>query len=160
VKCYKKRQQSITVPDLVLPLGVENTDVIQEALKFTWPRPVLLVASRLFHHIDEMICFPLLVVALGQARLVHVAQLLLLLLLSCVEGHLLGQGVFVSDGEHFFRCPWVFYGELIDQGQVPESLFVEHNNRLIVDLRDDVSFVAKMLDELPEGLSLLLDDAG
>jgi hypothetical protein len=43
---------------------------------------------------------------------------------------------------------------------VPESLFEEHNNRLVVNLWDDISLVAKSLDELPEGLSLLLDDAG
>jgi hypothetical protein len=53
-----------------------------------------------------------------------------------------------------------FHGELLDQGLVTESLLQEHNNRLVVDLRDDVSLVAKSMDELPEGLSILLDDAG
>jgi hypothetical protein len=62
--------ESVTVSGLVLFLGVENEDAIQEAFKFTWPRSVLLVASRLFHRIDGMIRFPLLVVALGQTRLV------------------------------------------------------------------------------------------
>jgi nitrate reductase gamma subunit len=79
--------ESVIVSGLVLSLRVENTDAIQEALKFTWSEPVLLVASRLLHHIDRMIHFSLLVVALGWARLVHVAQVLLML--SSVEGHLL-----------------------------------------------------------------------
>jgi hypothetical protein len=48
----------------------------------------------------------------------------------------------------------------MDPGRVPESLLEEHDNRLVVNLRDAISLVAKMLDELPEGLSLLLDDTG
>jgi hypothetical protein len=56
--------ESVIVLGLMLFLGVENADAIQEALKFTRPGPVLLVALRLFHRIDGMICFPLLVVAI------------------------------------------------------------------------------------------------
>jgi hypothetical protein len=81
---------------------VENADAIQEAIKFTRPGLELLIASRLFHRIDGMICFPLLIMALGRARLIRVTRLLLLLLLSCVEGHFLGQGTLVCDGEHCF----------------------------------------------------------
>jgi hypothetical protein len=55
----------VAVLGLVLSLGVENTDVIQEAFKFTRLGPVLLVASWPFHHIDRTICFPLLIMALG-----------------------------------------------------------------------------------------------
>jgi hypothetical protein len=152
--------ESVAVPGLVLSLGVENADAIQEAFKFTHPRLVLLVASQSFHHIDGMIRFPLLVMALGWARLVRVAWLLLLLLFSCVEGRLLSQGILVSDGEHCFWCPGVFHGDLTDQRWVAKSLLEEHNNRLVVDLRDDISLVVESLDELLEGLSLLLDDAG
>jgi hypothetical protein len=94
--------------------------------------------------------------ALGWARLVRVTWLLLLL--SAVEGHLLSQGVLVSDGKHLFLHPQVFHGELTDQGWVPESLLKKHNNRLVVGLWDDVSFVVESLDELLEGLSLLQDD--
>jgi hypothetical protein len=57
--------ESVIVPGLVLSLGVKNTDAIQEAFKFTWPGLVLLVASRLFHHVDRMILLTPLVVALG-----------------------------------------------------------------------------------------------
>jgi hypothetical protein len=57
--------ESVTVLSLMLSLGVEDADAIQEAFKFTRPGPVLLVVSQLFHHIDGMICFPLLVVALA-----------------------------------------------------------------------------------------------
>jgi hypothetical protein len=52
--------ESVTVLGLVLSLGVEDEDVIQEAFKFTRPGPVLLVVSRPFHHIDIMIHFSLL----------------------------------------------------------------------------------------------------
>jgi hypothetical protein len=48
----------------------------------------------------------------------------------------------------------------MDQGWVPESLLEEHYGRFVVDLRDDISLVAETMDELPEGLSLLLDDTG
>jgi hypothetical protein len=92
--------ESVAVPGLVLSLGVENANAIQEAFKCTWPGPVLLVVSQPFHNIDRMVCFPLLIVALGRAWLVCVARLLLLLLLSCVESRLFSQGVFVSNGEH------------------------------------------------------------
>jgi hypothetical protein len=152
--------ESVTVSGLVLSLGVENADAIQEAFKFTQPGMVLLVVSRPFHRIDGMIRFPLLVMALGWARLVRVAQVIFLLLFPSVEGSLLDQGVLVSDGEHCFWRPRVFHGELRDQGRVSESLLEEHDNRLVIDLWDYISLVAEMLDKLPEGLSLLLDDAG
>jgi hypothetical protein len=93
--------ESITVSGFVLSLGVENGNVIQEAFKFTRHGPVLLIASRSFHRSYRTIRFPLLVVALGRAGLVRVARLLLLLLLSGVEGRLLGQSILVSDGKHF-----------------------------------------------------------
>jgi hypothetical protein len=92
--------ESVAVPGLMLSLGVENANAIQEAFKFTRPRLVLLVAPRSFHNIDETIGLPLLVMALGQAWLVCVAPFLLLFLLSDVEGRLLGQVVFVNNGEH------------------------------------------------------------
>jgi hypothetical protein len=94
--------ESVRVSGLVLSFGVENADAIQEAFKFTRLGPVLLVASWPFHHIDEMIHFPLLVVALGRARLVCMAQVLFLLLFPGVDGRLLGQGVLVGDREHCF----------------------------------------------------------
>jgi hypothetical protein len=40
-----KTLESVIVSCLVLSLGVKNADVIQEAFKFTWLGPVLLVAS-------------------------------------------------------------------------------------------------------------------
>jgi hypothetical protein len=66
---------------------VENTDAIQEAFKFTLFVLILLVVLRPLHLVNGTIRFPLLVVALGRARLVHVARFLLLL--AGVEGHLL-----------------------------------------------------------------------
>jgi hypothetical protein len=81
--------ESVVVLGLVLSLGVENADAIQEAFKFAWSGPVLLVVSRPFHCINSTIQFPLFVVALGWARLVRVAQLLLFLLLSSVKSRLL-----------------------------------------------------------------------
>jgi hypothetical protein len=65
--------ESVAVLGLVLSIGMENADVIQKAFKFTRPGSVLLVVSRPFHRINRTIHFPLLVMALGRARLVHVA---------------------------------------------------------------------------------------
>ena len=84
----------------MLFLGVENDDVIQEAFKFTRLGLVLLVASWPLHIVDRIIHLPLVVMAFGGARLVHVALLLLLLLLFGVEGRFLGQGIFVGDSQH------------------------------------------------------------
>jgi hypothetical protein len=94
--------ESVTVLGLVLSLRVENEDVILEAFKFIRPGPVLHVVSRSFHRIDGTICFPLLVVALGRARLVCMARVLLLLLFPGVEGRLLIHNILVSDGEHYY----------------------------------------------------------
>jgi hypothetical protein len=90
--------------------------------------------------------------------MVCVVRVLFLLLFPSVEGCLLGQGVFVKDGEYCFSCPGVLHGELTDLGWVPKSLLEEYYDRLVVDLQDDIYLVVEMLDELPEGLSLLLDD--
>jgi hypothetical protein len=48
----------------------------------------------------------------------------------------------------------------MDQGWVHESLLEEHYDRLVIDCQDDIPIVAEMLDELPDGHSLILDDAG
>jgi hypothetical protein len=152
--------ESVAVPSLVLSLVVENADVIQEAFKFTWPGPVLLVASRPFHCIDGTIHLPLLGVALGWSRLICVAWVIFFLLFPSVEGRLLGQGILVGFGEHCFWHPGVLHGDLLDQGRIPESLLEEHYDRLVVDLRGDIPLVVETLDELLEGISLLLVDAG
>jgi hypothetical protein len=104
--------ESVTVSGLVLSPGVKDADAIQEAFKFTQPGLVLLIVPWLFHCIDRMVGFPLLIVVLGQARLVRVTWLLLLF--SGVEGCLLGQGILVSDGEHPFWCLGILHGELMD----------------------------------------------
>jgi hypothetical protein len=57
--------ETVAVLGLVLSLGVENADAVQEAFKFTQLGLVLLIQSRLFHRVDRTIHFPLLVVALG-----------------------------------------------------------------------------------------------
>jgi hypothetical protein len=101
----------VTVPVLVLSLGVENANVIQEAFKFTRSRLVLLVASQSLHIVHRAIHLPLLVVTLGWARLICVAWLFFLLLFSGIEGCLLSQGVSVGDCQHFFWHPRVLHGE-------------------------------------------------
>jgi hypothetical protein len=60
----------VTVLGLVLSLGVENADQIQEAFKFTQPGPVLLVVMQPLHVVHKAIHFPLLVMALGSAGLI------------------------------------------------------------------------------------------
>jgi hypothetical protein len=97
-----KTLEFVVVSGLVLSLGVENAGAIQEAFKFIMSRPVLLVASQPFHHVDGTIHFPLLIIALGRARLIHVARVHLLLLYSGFKGHLLCQGVLVGDSQHLF----------------------------------------------------------
>jgi hypothetical protein len=67
----------------------------------------------------------LFVSALGQARLVRVARLLLLF---SIEGHFLSHAIPVGNSQHLFRCPMVLHGELADQRRVPESLLKEHHN--------------------------------
>jgi hypothetical protein len=138
-------------------LGVKNADAILAAFKFTWLGLVLLVVSRPLHHVDGTDLFSLLVVALGWAMLVRVARLLLLL--SGIKGHFLSQGKFVGDIQHLFKCPGVLKGELANQRRVPESLLEEHNNRFVINLQNEVSLVAKALDEVSEWFSLLLDNA-
>jgi hypothetical protein len=85
-----------------------------------------------------------------------VAQLLILLLLSGVEGRFLGQGIFAGDCQHLFRCPWILHGELVDQGRVLDSLLEEDDNRFVIDLRNDVPFVAEALNKFSERLTLIL----
>jgi hypothetical protein len=57
--------ESIAVSGLVLSLGVENANVIQEAFELVRPGPVLLMMTRSFYHIDRIVWHSLLVVALG-----------------------------------------------------------------------------------------------
>jgi hypothetical protein len=57
--------ESVAVLGLVLSLGVEDANAIQEAFKFTQPRSVLLVASSPFHRVDGTISLPLLIMTLG-----------------------------------------------------------------------------------------------
>jgi hypothetical protein len=94
--------ESVTVLGLVLSLWVKNAYAIQDAFKFIRLGPVLIVASWPFHHIDGIIRFPILVVALGRARLVRMARVLFLLLFPGVDNRLLSQCVLVNDGEHCF----------------------------------------------------------
>jgi hypothetical protein len=60
-----KTLESVTVSGLVLSLGVENANVIQEAFKFTRPGLVFLMMMRSFNHADRTVRHSLLVMALG-----------------------------------------------------------------------------------------------
>jgi hypothetical protein len=73
---------------------------------------------------------------------------------SSARAYLLAMANIASDVLGFF------HGELTDQGRVRESFLEEHDNGHVIDLRDDISLVADMLDELPKGHFLLLDDVG
>jgi hypothetical protein len=57
--------KSVAIPGLVLSLGMENANVIQEAFKFTRPGPVLLVASWPLYVVHRALRLPFLVMALG-----------------------------------------------------------------------------------------------
>jgi hypothetical protein len=60
-----KTLESVAVSGLVLSMRVKNADAIQGAFKFTQLGPVLLVVSRPLHRVGGVVCFPLLVVAVG-----------------------------------------------------------------------------------------------
>jgi hypothetical protein len=55
----------VAVPGFVLSLGMENANVIQEALKFTRPGSVLLVPPQPLHIVHGVLRLPPLVMALG-----------------------------------------------------------------------------------------------
>jgi hypothetical protein len=57
--------ESVTVLGLVLSLGMENANAIQEAFKFTQLGPVLLVASWPLYVVHRALHLPLLIMALG-----------------------------------------------------------------------------------------------
>jgi hypothetical protein len=44
-----KALQSVVVPGLVLSLGVENIDLVQESFKLSWLGPILLVVTWLLY---------------------------------------------------------------------------------------------------------------
>jgi hypothetical protein len=71
-----------------------------------------------------------------------------------------GQGIFVGDCQHLFRCPGILHGKLTDQGRVRESLLEEHDDRFFVNLQNDVPLVAEALNKFLDGLSLLLHRTG
>jgi hypothetical protein len=77
---------------------------------------------------------------------------------SIDKGGLLGQGVLIGVGQHLLGRPRGFHDTLGDQGQIHKSLLEEHDDGFVIDLQDDISFVAEALDEFLEGLSLLLYD--
>jgi hypothetical protein len=60
-----KTLESVTVSGLVLSLGVENANAIQEAFEFARLGSILLMKMRLFYHVNRMVQFPFLVKALG-----------------------------------------------------------------------------------------------
>jgi hypothetical protein len=142
-----KTLQSVAFPGLVLPLRVEDVDLVQETFKLSRPGPVLFVVMRPLNVYHGAIQFPLLVIILRGAGLIRVDRLLILLLISGVDSCFLNQGVFVGDCQHLFGRPGILYCQLVDHGRVHESFLEEHDNGFIVDLRNDVSLVAKVLDK-------------
>jgi predicted benzoate:H+ symporter BenE len=60
-----KTLELVAISGLLLSLGVENANGIQEAFKFAWPWMVLFMMMRLFYCVDRTIRLSLLVVALG-----------------------------------------------------------------------------------------------
>jgi hypothetical protein len=135
---------------------VENTNPVQGTFKLSQPGPILLVATQLLYVGYRAVWVPLFVISLRGAGWIWVAQLLVLLLVSGVKGHLLNQGIFVGDCQHVLRHHGVLHGKLVDQWRVLVSLLEEHDDVFVIDLWDDVSLVAKALDKLLEILSLLL----
>jgi hypothetical protein len=63
-----------------------------------------------------------------------VTRLLVLLGFSIIKCHFFCHGVFVGNGKHFFLYPRILHGKLVDQCRVLETLLVEHNDWLAVNL--------------------------
>jgi hypothetical protein len=101
----------------------------------------------------------LLVIVFVGDRSIWLTQLLILLGFSVVEGRLLGLGVLVGDGKHLLRRPGIFHGELVTQGWISELLLEEHD-WFVIDLWDNVPFVAETQVEFPKGLPFLLHNVG
>jgi hypothetical protein len=110
-----KALQLVTVTGLVLSLGVENADPVQETFKLSWSGQVLLVMTHSLYVSYGVVRLTVLVITLQGARLIRMTQLLVLLLLSGVEGRLLGQGILVGDGQYLLRHPKILHGELADK---------------------------------------------
>jgi hypothetical protein len=107
-----KTLELVAVLGLVLSLGVKNTNAIQEAFKFTRPGTVLLMMMRPINHVNRMVRLPLLVMALGWARLIRVAWLLLLSIMlrvaSSARAYLLVMENIYSDLLGFFMVSfWI-----------------------------------------------------
>jgi hypothetical protein len=117
----------VTVPSLVLSLGVKNADPIQQTFKLSRPGLVLFVAMQLLYISHGEIHLPLIVVTVGSVGLIQVAQLLVLLIFG-VEGHVLGQGIVFGNCKHLFGHSGILHGELVDQGRVPESLLKKYDD--------------------------------
>jgi hypothetical protein len=114
----------------VLSLGVKNADAIQEAFKFTQPGPVLLVVSRPF----SFLSWPL---------------------------DELGWSAWHESFSFF--CPLVSRVTSLGRAYLLAMVNIASDvwGVFMATLKiRDRSLVAEMPDELPEGLSLLLDDAG
>jgi hypothetical protein len=146
----------------MLTLWMENAYPVQETFKLTWLGPVFLATVWLLYVSHGAVQLSLLVVAFRGTGPIQLVRLLILFGVSVrifvVEGHFLGQGILVGDGKHLLGCPGVLHGELADQGRVSESLLEKQDDRFVVNLRYDVPFIVEVLDEFPEGLSLLLYD--
>jgi hypothetical protein len=65
-----KTLQSVAVPGLVLPLGVEDADPVQETFKPSESGPILLVPVWPLHICHGVILVPLLVITLQGAGLI------------------------------------------------------------------------------------------
>jgi hypothetical protein len=74
---------------------------------------------------------------------------------SSARAYLLAMASIASDVLGFFMATLQ-----IMVGSLSPFFLEEHDNGLVVDLRDDTPLIAEMLYELSEGLSLLLDDTG
>jgi hypothetical protein len=119
---------SVTVSGLVLSLEVENKDPVQETFELSWSGLIFLIAMWPLYVGYRVIRLPLLVITLGGARLIQVAQLLILLLVFGIEGRLLNYGVFVGDCQHLLRCPGILHGALADQRRVLQTFLEEHDD--------------------------------
>jgi hypothetical protein len=77
------------VPGLVLSMGVENADLIQETIKLSRPRPVFFVVTRPLYASHGAVCIPLLFLTLGGADSLSFFYSLVSMVASSARAYLL-----------------------------------------------------------------------
>jgi hypothetical protein len=90
---------------------VENIVYVQETFELSCLGPALSpVMTRPLYVGHRAVRLSLLVIVFGGAESIRLTRLLILLVISVVEGRLLDQGILVGNDQHLLGCPRNFHG--------------------------------------------------